>query len=109
MHADAARPLGGEPAVAALLLAIGLPVEDWVTDRLIRLLRNGQVRPGWPGSDPLSMAAAASVIQSSPVFRGREQLLNWLDRRVADLEGPDRQGRARTGWPATWPSGSSRS
>ena len=86
VHADAARPLGGEPAVAALLLAIGLPVEDWVTDRLIRLLRNGQVRPGWPGSDPLSMAAAASVIQSSPVFRGREQLLNWLDRRVADLE-----------------------
>ena len=86
VHADAARPLGGEPAVAALLLAIGLPVDDWSTDRLIRLLRNGQVRPGWPGSDPLSMAAAAAVIKASPVFRGREQLLTWLDRQLADLK-----------------------
>ena len=48
VHADAARPLGGEPAVAALLLAIGLPVDDWATDRLIRLLaqRAGAARAG---------------------------------------------------------------
>jgi RecB family exonuclease len=84
VHAEPSRPMGAEPSVAALLLAIGLPVEEWATDRVIRLLRNGQVRPGWPGSDPLSMAAAASVIKSSPVFRGREQLLNWLDRQVAE-------------------------
>src|SRR6185437_10892150 len=72
---------------AALLLAIGLPVEDWATDRVIRLLRNGQVRPGWVGSDPMSMAAAASVLKSSPVFRGREQLLNWLDRQLDQFRG----------------------
>ena len=87
VHAEPTRPLGAEPSVAALLLAIGLPVEDWATDRVIRLLRNGQVRPGWPGSEPLSMAAAASVVKASPVFRGREQLLNWLDRRVAEQQG----------------------
>ena len=87
VHAEPTRPLGAEPSVAVLLLAIGLPVEDWATDRVIRLLRNGQVRPGWPGSEPLSMAAAASVVKVSPVFRGREQLLNWLDRRVAEQQG----------------------
>jgi RecB family exonuclease len=85
VHAEPGRSLGSEPSVAALLLAIGLPVEDWATDRVIRLLRNGQVRPGWPGSDPLSMAAAASVVKTSPVFRGREPLLNWLDRHVAEM------------------------
>jgi RecB family exonuclease len=87
VHAEPTRLLGADPSVAALLLAIGLPVEDWATDRVIRLLRNGQVRPGWPGSEPMSMAAAASVIKASPVFRGREQLLNWLDRRVAEQQG----------------------
>jgi RecB family exonuclease len=84
VHAEAARPLGAVPSVAALLLGIGLSVEDWATDRVIRLLRNGQVRPGWPGSDALSRAAAASVIKASSVFRGREPLLNWLDRQVAE-------------------------
>jgi ATP-dependent helicase/nuclease subunit B len=84
VDAEPNRPLGADPTVAALLLAIGLPVEDWATDRVIRLLRNGQVRPGWPGSDSLSMAAAASVVKSSPVFRGREPLLNWLDRQIVE-------------------------
>ena len=87
VHAEPARPLGTEPMVAALLLAIGLPTEEWATDRVIRLLRNGQIRPGWPGSEPLSMAAAASVVKSSPVFRGREQLLNWLDRQLDEQRG----------------------
>ncbi len=87
VHAEPSRPLGADPAVAALMLAIGLPVEGWVTDHLIRLLRNGQVRPDWPGGDSLSMAAAASVIKTSSVFRGREPLLRWLDRTIADGKG----------------------
>jgi ATP-dependent helicase/nuclease subunit B len=87
VHAEPSRPLGADPAVAALLLAIGLPVEDWVTDHLIRLLRNGQVRPDWPGADPLSLAAAASIIQTSSVFRGREPLLRWLERTISNEKG----------------------
>lgn len=82
--AESRRPLGSDPAVAALLLAIGLPGDEWSTDRVIRLLRNGRIQPGGPGMDPLSMAAAASVVRTSPVFRGRETLLNWLDRAVAN-------------------------
>src|SRR5262249_23219736 len=44
-------------------------------------------RPSWLGAESLSMAAAASVIQMSHVFRGREQLLRRLDRIVADEKG----------------------
>ena len=33
------------------------------------------------------MAAAASVIKTSSVFRGREPLLRWLDRTIADGKG----------------------
>ena len=87
IQVDAARPLARDPAVAALLLAIGLPTDDWSTDRLIRLLRNGHLKPGWPGSDPLSMAASASIVKTSSIFRGREPLLNWLDRRASDGKG----------------------
>ncbi len=83
VHAVPSRPLGADPAVAALLLAIDLPVEDWVTDRLISLLRNGQVRLDWPGADLLSRAAAASIVKTSSVFRGREPLLRWLDRTLS--------------------------
>jgi ATP-dependent helicase/nuclease subunit B len=96
IHAEPTRPLAADPAVAALLLAIGLPVEDWVTDHLIRLLRNGQVRPDWPGADPYSLAASASVIKTSSVFRGREPLLRWLDRTIANEKGRTVKGdRAR--------------
>ncbi len=87
VHAEPSRPLGADPAVAALLLAIELPVEDWVTDHLIRLLRNGQLRPEWPGADPLSLAATASIIKTSSVFRDREPLLRWLDRTISDAKG----------------------
>ncbi len=87
VSAEPRRPLGSDPAVAALLLAIGLPADEWSTDRVIRLLRNGRIQPGGPGTDPLSMAAAASVIRTSPVFRGRESLLGWLDRTVANATG----------------------
>ncbi len=87
VQVDADRPLSGDPAVAALLLAIGLPADEWSTDRLIQLLRNGHLKPSWPGSDPLSMAASASIVKTSSIFRGREPLLNWLDRRASDGKG----------------------
>src|SRR5262249_12271059 len=87
VHAEPSRPLGADPAVAALLLAAGLPSEDWVTEHLIRLLRNGQVRPDWPGADPLSLAAAASVLRNSHVFRGRDTLRRRLDRTIAEEPG----------------------
>ncbi|MGP0062549.1 MAG: PD-(D/E)XK nuclease family protein [Isosphaeraceae bacterium] len=98
VHAEPARPLGSDPAVAALLLAVGLPVGGWVTDHLIRLLRNGQVRPDWPGADPYSLAASASVIKTSSVFRGREPLLRWLERAVSEGKGGTvKAHRARIG------------
>ncbi len=97
VHAEPRRPLAADPAVAALLLAIGLPIEDWVTDHLIRLLRNGQVRPDWPGADPYSLAASASVIKTSSVFRGREPLIRWLERAIAEGKGATvKSQRART-------------
>jgi RecB family exonuclease len=90
------RPLGADPAVAALLLAIGLPVQDWDTERLIRVLRNGQVRPAGPATDPLSMASAASVIQRTRVYRGRESLLRRLEDMAADKKASSDQVRRTT-------------
>ena len=87
VQAEPIRPLSADPAVAALLLAIGLPIEEWVTERLIRLLRHGQVRPDWPGADPLSLAAAASVLKTSLVFRGRDPLRRKLDRIITEDKG----------------------
>jgi RecB family exonuclease len=96
VHAAPSRPLGADPAVAALMLAISLPVANWETERLIRLLRNGQVRPDWPGADPLSLAAAASVIKGTRVFRGREQLVRSLDRIISQEK--DKSVRAHRAW-----------
>ncbi|HZW32097.1 MAG TPA: PD-(D/E)XK nuclease family protein [Isosphaeraceae bacterium] len=93
VQAEPIRPLGADPAVAALLLAIGLPIEDWATERLIRLLRHGQVRPVWPGADPLSLAAAASVLNASHVFRGRDPLRRKLDHIIHEDKGRSLKGK----------------
>ncbi len=45
---DDAGSLARVPAVAVLLLALGLPVESWDANQLIRLLRNRLLRPSWP-------------------------------------------------------------
>ena len=92
VHAEPRRPLASDPAVAALLLAIGLPTEGWVTDNLIRLLRNGQVQPRWPGADAYSLAASASIIKTSSVFRGKEPLIRWLDRTINNEKGQTVKG-----------------
>jgi ATP-dependent helicase/nuclease subunit B len=98
-HAEVPRPLRCEPAVSALRLAITIPLQEWETELIVRLLRHGMVRPAWPRADRLALATAASTIKASLVFRGREQLLRGLDMMLArhaedDVEY-ERAGQAR--------------
>jgi ATP-dependent helicase/nuclease subunit B len=79
---DESGSLQAQPAVSALRMAARLPLQEWETQQVVRLLRNGQVRPAWPNCDRLALAKAASIINASPVFRGREQLLRELDRAL---------------------------
>lgn len=79
-HAEFPRSLSGEPAAAALKLAISIPLEEWETELILRLLRHGRFRPDWPGADRLGLARAAATIKSTSVFRGSAQLLAGLDR-----------------------------
>ncbi|MBX6313022.1 MAG: PD-(D/E)XK nuclease family protein [Isosphaeraceae bacterium] len=75
-----------EPAVAALLGAMRVPVEGWEAERVIRLLRSGQVRPDWPEARaPLALPRAASAIRATRVFRGREAIREAL-RRASSAE-----------------------
>lgn len=75
------RPLASFPSIAALRLAMSLPVDGWEAEPLIQLLRNGQVRPAWAaGFGPHALPAAASAIRSTRVFRGLPSLLAALDR-----------------------------
>lgn len=103
--------LATDPAVAALLLAASLPADDWDAGRLVRLLRNGQVRPdpdwGDP-NDPLLMARAASAVRDLRIFRGRDRIREALQRRLdtpADPANPEESrrrlqaARARTALP----------
>ena len=84
---DLPRQLRGEPSAAALRLAASIPLEEWETELIIRLLRHGHLRPEWPGADRLGLARAATTIKATGVFRGSTQLLHNLDR-LATL--PDR-------------------
>ncbi len=75
--AELERPLVGEPSVTALRLAMRLPVEDWESDRLIRLLRHGLVRQEWlpvHEHDPMVLAEAAALVRDIRVFRGRDSI-----------------------------------
>ena len=87
-HSDEPGSLGTEPAVSALRAAARLPLQEWETEQVVRLLRNGQVRPTWPNCDRLSLASAASVIQATSAFRGRQQLLRELDRALQETDHP---------------------
>ena len=83
--ADSKRSLATEPAVSALRLAMNLPVVGWETARLVQLLRNSQVRPGWPEArPPLALASAASALHATRVFRGLDSIRAALDRPLAD-------------------------
>jgi RecB family exonuclease len=82
----APAPLRREPAFSALRLAITIPLQEWETELIVRLLRHGQIHPAWPQADRLALSKAGSTIQATPVFRGREKLLQELDRALARSE-----------------------
>lgn len=72
------RPLDRDPAIAALLQAARIPTEDWETDPVVRLLRNGQLHPDWRDAEGLGLAEAAAALRDAPVFRGSQQILDSL-------------------------------
>lgn len=85
VSARRSRPLAALPAVAALRLAMNLPVDHWETAPLVQLLRNGQVRPAWSaGGGPHALPAVASAIRATRVFRGLQPLLSALARHADD-------------------------
>ena len=86
------RRLQGEPAAAALRLAVSIPLEDWETELIIRLLRHGQFRPAWPEANRPSLARTAATIRATGVFRGSAQLIAGLDR----LRNRSGQSKAET-------------
>lgn len=86
VHDASPRPLDLDPAIAALLQAARLPVEDWETDPVVRLLRNGQLQPQWRDAEGLGLAEAAAAVRDSSAFRGSQQILNAL-RKAAERIG----------------------
>ncbi len=94
VHADEPGSLRAEPSVSALRAAARLPLQEWEIEQVVRLLRNGQLCPEWPDCDHQALATAASVIQSTSVFRGVDQLLQELDRAAHD-EIPSRNSNQR--------------
>jgi len=98
-YSDERRSLQAEPIVSALRSAARLPLQEWETEQVARLLRNGQLRPAWPDCDRLALASAASVIKAASTFRGHQQLLRELDRALQQppepRNPPDRIRKAR--------------
>lgn len=73
---DQPRRLDHDPAVAALVRAMRLPVEGWNAEALRRLLRNGQVRPDWATeSDRLE---ASQAIAEAGALWGLDQIVGKL-------------------------------
>ncbi len=76
-----------DPAIGLLLMAMQLPVDDWDTAQLIRLLHHGCFRPDWePGNSAKSRARAASLVRESGVFRGRPSIRAAFERRISDCK-----------------------
>lgn len=83
--ADRLERLATAPAIAALRLAMAIPIEHWETASLIRWLRHGQVRPPWLDRyGPLALAKTASAIRGTRVFRGLDPIRRALDRASAE-------------------------
>jgi hypothetical protein len=90
------RPISSDAGVQALRLAMRVPVEDWDTDLLGRLLRNGRLRPDWDEARayPMALAASAAAIREARVFRGREAIAEALDRMgSSDRPSPEAEGK----------------
>ncbi len=82
------RPLSADPAVAAMRVAMMIPVLGWESARLIRLLRNGNIRP--PRLGPRSsktLSVTADAIRRTHVHRGKNALRDAL-RRIAPAPSP---------------------
>lgn len=76
---DPARAIASDPAIAALIRAIRLPIEDWSARNLVRFLRNGQLRPNWPvAAQPLALATTANAIREGRVYHGAQAILTAL-------------------------------
>lgn len=95
VHAAVRRLLHEDPAVAALRLAIELPIAGWEAEQLVRLLRHGRVRPDWVGPGSVTLAEAAWAIDRTGVFRGRAEILSGLERLKADASGSDQHSKHR--------------
>lgn len=94
VHDGAPRALDLDPSIAALLQAARLPLEDWETELVVRLLRNGQLHPAWEDAAGLGLAEAASAIHDAPVFRGSRQILKALARAMTRAERDGRETHA---------------
>ncbi len=78
------RPIGSDAAVQALKLAMTVPVEDWDTELLGRLLRNGRIRPDWDEAraHPMALAATAAALREARVYRGDDAIAEALGQMV---------------------------
>jgi hypothetical protein len=93
---EAGEALAAEPSVAALRLAMMIPVEGWEAAGLVRLLRNGRLRPDWPAAHaPMARASAAAAIRDTRVFRGADAIRDALRRASGSGEGTAEQDRER--------------
>jgi RecB family exonuclease len=73
--------------ISTLRLALSLPIDDWDAERLIRILRNGQVRPEWPDvREPLDLVTMAASIREARVFRGCTAIRAALTRASGTVE-----------------------
>jgi ATP-dependent helicase/nuclease subunit B len=91
--AEPEATLATDPTTSALRLALSIPAEGWESGRLIRLLRNGQLRPdGRESQGRAGLAACAAALRDLRVFRGRDAIRNALRRAATADEGDSRRG-----------------
>ncbi len=73
------KRLAAEPVIATIERAVRWPVEEYDAVTLVGLWRNTLLKPDWPeASLPENFPRAASAVQMSRAFRGRESLRREL-------------------------------
>lgn len=91
------QPMRLDPTLRTLLIAIRLPSNDWDTEPLARLLRNGLVRLKVESEVEAHPLAAAAAVRDARVFRGLQPLREALARKLSDPEEPSEEGRSAFG------------
>lgn len=88
------RPsLATQPGIIALVQAASLPLRDWDSAALIRLLRNSRLRPrATLGPLPQPCRAAARAVAESRTFRNLAMLRQALERRALGANPPSPSG-----------------